>query len=39
MDERTIEALNRYHQRVYKTLLPYLNDKEAQFLKEKTRLI
>lgn len=39
MDERTIEALNRYHQRVYKTLRPYLDEKEAQFLKEKTRLI
>ena len=39
LDEKTIAALNRYHSKVYKTLLPYLDDEEAQFLKEKTRLI
>ena len=39
LDEATIEALNRYHRRVYKTLLPYLDEEEAQFLKEKTRFI
>ena len=39
LDERTIEALNRYHRKVYKALLPYLDDEEAEFLKEKTRQI
>ena len=39
LDDKTIEALNRYHYRVYKTLLPYLDEEEAEFLKEKTRQI
>lgn len=39
LDEKTITALNNYHSRVYETLLPYLNDEEAKFLKRITRKI
>lgn len=39
LDERTIRALNNYHQRVYDTLLPYINEEEAEFLERLTRKI
>ena len=39
MDEKTINALNNYHERVYITLLPYLNSSEAKYLKYLTRKI
>jgi len=37
MDDKTIKALNVYHQTVYNTLLPYLNDEEKDFLRKLTR--
>ena len=39
LDEKTINALNNYHQRVYDTLLPYLDKKEAAFLRKLTKAI
>ena len=36
LDDVTVEALNRYHETVYKTLLPYLNEEEAEYLRKKT---
>ena len=39
LDEKTINELNNYHERVYKTLLPYLNEEEAKYLKKITRKI
>ena len=39
LDQKTIDALNNYHQKVYETLLPYLDEKEAKFLKKATRKI
>ena len=36
LDEKTINLINDYHEKVYQTLLPYLNDEEAQFLRRKT---
>ncbi len=39
LDQKTIDVLNNYHQRVYETLCPYLNEEECAFLKEATRRI
>ena len=39
LDEKTIKALNSYHQRVYETLLPYLNNEEAAYLRKMTKAI
>ena len=39
LDERTRHILNAYHDRVYETLLPYLNNEEANFLRKLTREI
>ena len=39
LDDKTIEVINNYHQRVYKTLLPYLNESEANYLRKLTRAI
>lgn len=39
LDEKTINVLNSYHQRVYETLLPYLNSKEAEYLRKLTEAI
>ena len=39
LDEKTINVLNNYHQRVYDTLLPYLNEEEADYLRKITRKI
>lgn len=36
LDEESIRVLNAYHKRVYKTLLPYLNDEEAEYLRKLT---
>ncbi|MBO4919065.1 MAG: aminopeptidase P family N-terminal domain-containing protein [Erysipelotrichaceae bacterium] len=39
LDERTRRILNAYHDRVYETLLPYLNDEEANYLRKLTKEI
>ena len=39
LDEKTIEVLNGYHQRVYETLLPYLNYEEGEYLRKITKAI
>ena len=39
LDQKTIDALNNYHKKVYETLCPYLDEEEQAFLKEKTREI
>ena len=39
LDEKTRGILNRYHERVYQTLLPYLNEEEKAFLRKLTRAI
>ena len=39
LDQETIDALNAYHAQVYESLLPYLNEEEAIFLKNATRSI
>ena len=39
LDERTRRILNAYHDRVYETLLPYLNSEEANYLRKLTREI
>ncbi|MBQ6479088.1 MAG: aminopeptidase P family N-terminal domain-containing protein [Erysipelotrichaceae bacterium] len=39
LDERTRRVLNNYHERVYQTLLPYLNEEEAEYLRKLTREI
>ena len=39
LDERTRHILNAYHDRVYETLLPYLNDEEANYLRKLTKEI
>ena len=39
LDQKTIDALNTYHERVYQTLCPYLNEEECAFLREATRRI
>lgn len=39
LDDVTIKALNSYHKKVYETLLPYLSEEEAAFLREATRSI
>ena len=39
LDKETVDALNAYHQTVYENLVPYLNEEEANFLKNATRSI
>lgn len=39
LDEKTIDVLNNYHERVYKILSPYLNEEEKNYLKGLTRAI
>lgn len=39
LDDRTIRALNKYHQTVYRKLSPYLNDDEKNYLRKITREI
>lgn len=39
LDKKTIDALNNYHETVYKKLSPYLNEKEKAFLKKLTKKI
>lgn len=39
LDQKSIDALNAYHKKVYETLLPYLNEEEAKFLRRCTRKI
>ena len=34
LDEKTISLVNEYHKKVYETLLPYLNEEEAAFLRK-----
>ena len=34
LDEKTISLVNEYHNKVYETLLPYLNEEEAAFLRK-----
>lgn len=37
LDAATIDAINKYHNRVYSTLLPYLDEKEEKFLRKLTK--
>lgn len=37
LSKQELEWLNNYHQRVYETLAPHLNDVEQKWLKEKTK--
>ena len=37
LDEKMINIINNYHQRVYETLSPYLNEEEKEFLRGLTR--
>lgn len=39
LDEKSINALNRYHQKVYDTLAPFITEEERAYLKEKTQAI
>lgn len=39
LNEDDIKELNAYHERVYYTLAPYLNEEEQQFLRNETRSI
>lgn len=39
LNEDDIKELNAYHERVYNTLAPYLNEEEQQFLRNETRSI
>lgn len=39
LSAKEIEFLNKYHQKVYKILSPFLTDEEEKWLKEKTRPI
>lgn len=39
MTDEQIDTLNRYHQKVYELLSPYLNENEIQWLKEETEAI
>ena len=39
LDDKTINIINSYHQRVYETLSPYLSDEENEFLRGLTREI
>ena len=39
LDQKTIDVINEYHKKVYETLLPYLNEEEAKYLKRITRKI
>jgi len=37
LDETTIESINRYHEKVFETLLPYLDVEETLFLRKLTK--
>lgn len=39
LDEKTIKALNEYHNKVYETLLPYLSPEEENYLRKATSAI
>ena len=39
LDEKTINALNSYHQKVYDTLAPFITEEERAYLEEHTRPI
>ncbi len=39
LDDSNIEAINTYHQRVYETLAPYLNEEEKAWLANATRKV
>ncbi|MBR4462093.1 MAG: aminopeptidase P family protein [Erysipelotrichaceae bacterium] len=39
LDEKSIRALNSYHQKVYDTLSPFITEEERAYLKEKTQAI
>ena len=39
LDEKTIRALNNYHQKVYDTLAPFITEEERAYLAEITRAI
>ena len=39
LDENTRRVLNAYHDRVYRTLLPYLSEEEARYLRRLTKAI
>ena len=39
LDEDNVKQINAYHQKVYETLSPYLNEEEKAWLKEETREI
>ena len=39
LDDKTIAILNNYHQKVYDTLLPYLSQEEAAYLRKLTEAI
>lgn len=39
LDENSIKLLNDYHQKVFNTLLPYLDDEEKEFLRKMTKAI
>ena len=39
MDDADIERLNMYHKDVYKTISPYMNEEEKEWLKHVTREI
>ncbi len=39
LEQKHLSWLNEYHQQVYDALSPYLNEKERQWLKEKTKNI
>lgn len=39
LDENTINILNEYHKHIYETLLPYLNEEEANYLRKLTEAI
>lgn len=39
LDQKTIDVLNKYHQRVFDTLCPYLDEAEIEYLRKLTRAI
>ena len=39
LDQKTIDALNRYHQKVYETLSPFITEEERAYLEEHTQAL
>ena len=39
MDQESIDALNRYHEKVYENLSPFMNEEEKEYLRKLTRKI